>query len=815
MPRPIHLDNHLPFWPFPRGRSNMAARAGDARRNQGDWAGAVPLYREALRICPSRRPIWVQLGHALKETGRPEEALQAYARASALAGSDGDAPLHHGILARRLGQMARARAAFMQSLAENPDQADARRELLYLLLHPLAVSEEAAAQAARLADGESLRLAAAPPLPSPQIVYDASDLVSYFHHSRLPTGIQRVQMEVITSALRADPRTQICCFAEESGRLMRIPAAHFEQVCQLAIESGDSCAKEWLGAMDTLNATIRRGAPVDFAQGCFLVNLGTSWWLQNYFLHVRAAQRRFGLRYVPFVHDLIPVMTPQHCVRALTQDFLSWSFGVFDHADHFLVNSRSTGEDLRKVAAKLGHRMDRQQVCVIPLDADFRKAGLTPLPEAHLAQWDLEPGQFVLFVSTIESRKNHVMAFEAWLALIERMGAQHAPVLVCVGNRGWLNDRVYAMLDRHPQLAQKVRMLSRLSDAELALLYSQCRFTLYPSSYEGWGLPVTESLCYGKVPVLTRASSLPEAGGDLAVYIEPATRLTLADAVEQLWCDEAWRLGLEQKIAREFAPRPWQAIAAQVQDTLASLAAGPAAEQVAPELTPITPDRLYRFSRNQSTRLVRDTARGDLLREGTNWWEQEDWGCWTRQGGAELAFRAPARAERLRLHLQLRRPSQQPSKVTIRSGSAEHAFTLEADQQWISVPVNALDGKVAVVLEGDEVVDNSLRSHFRDIREVCVGLCAIVVTSGAAPLSPAAISRRIAASDIGAYGFLRDTAQLMTGHPLAPDMIEDFLPALETGAMSRDEVIAILDHAHRPALTALQENGTWTEMNLA
>ncbi|MHA4875417.1 glycosyltransferase, partial [Enterococcus faecium] len=84
------------------------------------------------------------------------------------------------------------------------------------------------------------------------------------------------------------------------------------------------------------------------------------------------------------------------------------------------------------------------------------------------------------------------------------------PDLVCVGGRGWLNDHVYAALDRDPELAEKVRIISGLTDSHLALLYSTCLFTVYLSTYEGWGLPVTESLCYGKVPLLSDTSSLPE-----------------------------------------------------------------------------------------------------------------------------------------------------------------------------------------------------------------------------------------------------------------------------------------------------------------
>ncbi len=87
----------------------------------------------------------------------------------------------------------------------------------------------------------------------------------------------------------------------------------------------------------------------------------------------------------------------------------------------------------------------------------------------------------MLFVSTVESRKNHLAAFDAWIGMIRRHGRRHVPKLVCVGNRGWLNDAVYARLQSQDGLRGHVHMLSGLSDAELDLLYRSCLFTLYPS----------------------------------------------------------------------------------------------------------------------------------------------------------------------------------------------------------------------------------------------------------------------------------------------------------------------------------------------
>src|SRR6185312_10284348 len=106
-----------------------------------------------------------------------------------------------------------------------------------------------------------------------------------------------------------------------------------------------------------LRGWIDEAADFEFPPGATLINIGTSWWLKNYFLMVRMAKARYGIRYVPFIHDLIPIMTPEHCVKELTQDFINWTIGAFSHADGYLVNSEATGKDLCKVARLLGHQV--------------------------------------------------------------------------------------------------------------------------------------------------------------------------------------------------------------------------------------------------------------------------------------------------------------------------------------------------------------------------------------------------------------------------------------------------------------------------
>lgn len=131
---------------------------------------------------------------------------------------------------------------------------------------------------------------------------------------------------------------------------------------------------------------------------------------------------------------MIPIIAPEFCVAGLTQDFISWVLGVFDHADFYFVNSEATRNDLKKVAAVLGHKMLDDKIVTVRLDADIRRHQERPLDSARLAVHRLTPGDYVLFVGTIEPRKNHLLAFGAWRQLIKQHGSTNVPKLVCVGS---------------------------------------------------------------------------------------------------------------------------------------------------------------------------------------------------------------------------------------------------------------------------------------------------------------------------------------------------------------------------------------------
>ncbi|MET0376998.1 MAG: glycosyltransferase family 1 protein [Rhizorhabdus sp.] len=697
--------------------ARKAVQVGDAARGRRDWPAAAEAYRAAVSADPGLAHIWIQLGHALKEQGDLTGAIEAYGAAAARRPELAETHIFLAHLYKLLGRTEPAILHFLKALHIGEQTAGENDELLRLLaqqgdtgraglvdllarifaeLPPvqrearlLTQIRDVVAQGMTLAPSTS----ATPGDPRPALVFDISDLIGYYANARLPTGIQRVQLETIEGALSRDDGREIrlCCFIDGREEWLELPLDRMRSITRLSTAGGDRFDPAWTEAVAGLRLFLSLTHPFEFPQGASLINLGTSWWLQNYFLFVRHAKATRGIRYIPFVHDMIPIMTPEHCTRGLTQDFISWVIGVFDHADHFLCNSEATKADLLTVAGQLGHHLDPADVAVIPLDTDFRKPGIAELPDSALDRWNLRPDGFILFVSTIESRKGHLIAFDAWADLIARHGPDAIPQLVCVGNRGWLNDRIYERLAHDPALGAKVSMLSKLSDEELSLLYRTCRFTLYPSTYEGWGLPVTESLCCGKVPLISDAASLPEAGGDFAVYVAAGSAPALAAAAERLILDAEYRAALEARIHAEFRPRSWSDLAHQIADELDRFAERDAGSAIVlpPPLTATT-GAWHAIARNESTRIWRGMRTGEGFRSDLGWYWPDNRGCRVRAEGGELLIRIDGPHKPLRMLIQLIGDDHADALWSLRSGDVEQAGEIrKAQRSWTALTVQA------------------------------------------------------------------------------------------------------------------------------
>ncbi|WP_292861894.1 glycosyltransferase [Mesorhizobium sp.] len=177
---------------------------------------------------------------------------------------------------------------------------------------------------------------------------------------------------------------------------------------------------------------------------------------------------------------------------------------------------------------------------------------------------------FVIYCSTIEVRKNHILLARIWQQALEE--GVKLPRLICAGRWGWMIEPLRAFLKEHPELLQSVTFAGLVSDEELIRYYRSATFGVFPSHIEGWGYGASECLDFGVPVIVSTTPSLIEATGGLMPAIDSNDQAGWYAAIRKMADDHAWRSSLAERIASEHRPTPasasWAAIKAGLQESV-------------------------------------------------------------------------------------------------------------------------------------------------------------------------------------------------------------------------------------------------------
>ena len=252
---------------------------------------------------------------------------------------------------------------------------------------------------------------------------------------------------------------------------------------------------------------------------------------------------RRGQRLVVTVHDLAFRRYPQAYPPAWRYLHGSGFRRALRTADSIIAVSRHTAMDL----ARLG-RLDPARIEVIPLAGSLPIGTDDPAPALERLRI---PRPYALFVGTFEPRKNLVRLIRAY-----RRAALEIPhTLVLAGPLGWRSGPIHRELALRG--AGRVVVTGPVSETDLDALHRGADAFVYPSLYEGFGLPVLDAMARG-VPVITsNTSSLPELVGTAAVQVSPASTAELATALERLLSDADWRASLAAAGRARAAEYTW------------------------------------------------------------------------------------------------------------------------------------------------------------------------------------------------------------------------------------------------------------------
>lgn len=459
------------------------------------------------------------------------------------------------------------------------------------------------------------------------IWFDVGDLIRFFQSASRPTGIQRLSFETYRALWALAGESGEVRFCHRSGAAGGFKAIHFPaleaailaastipvsvgpgyraEVARPASRLGRAArrlpvqyrmplgqmaraARAGVGAAGELiraigaglrpgngaggviggQAFALNGDDVCFGPGDWFVSLGVSW-ETPYSAAFLSGLRAGGTRFAMLAYDLIPELFPEWCAQSTVRQFSVWLDESVPLADLMFAISRHTADDLVACMARREVWIPPPVVLSVGSHEVVREAG-APLLEAP----------YVLMVGTIEVRKNHSGMLRVWRRLLQDMPEGRVPELVFAGKVGWLTDDLMQQLENAGWLGGKIRFVESPSDAALARLYRHCLFCVFPSFYEGWGLPVTESLSHGKMVAASNRSAIREAGGGFCAYFDPENTGEMCAVIRGLIEAPERVAAMEARIAEEFYPAGWD-------ETAAALLEGLRTQRIAPCPAPV------------------------------------------------------------------------------------------------------------------------------------------------------------------------------------------------------------------------------------
>lgn len=252
-----------------------------------------------------------------------------------------------------------------------------------------------------------------------------------------------------------------------------------------------------------------------------------------------------------FCYDIIPINLPYFCDAGLVHLFSHYMAEAIRVADFFYCDSEHARMELLEYYKKNNITPPPTKSVVLGCDIHTR------FTETDNSVDKLIKEPYLLFISTIEIRKNHELIYNMYLKLLEQ-GVQNLPKIYFIGKRGWKVEKLLHLLDNDDRTKDKIILLNGITDSQLVTLYKNCWFTLFPSFMEGYGLPVAESLAMGKYCLASNAGSLPEAGGEFIDYLSPYDIKAWCDKFLFLINNPDYIAQKEQYIKTHYQPVSWE-----------------------------------------------------------------------------------------------------------------------------------------------------------------------------------------------------------------------------------------------------------------
>lgn len=370
--------------------------------------------------------------------------------------------------------------------------------------------------------------------------------ISSYIASRAYSGIQRVVRE-FASRLIDDTLAmeyQFIYFDAELFRFVVIPKEEIARFLQTP--------REYI--FEDLSNLLKIE---EIGEGDLFLDMDAVWSLGLKRAYLYPKLKSNGVHILNFIHDMIPIVRPYATHHDIVRNFVTFANALYSYSDMLFFNSRSSQRDFESIKTEIGsERYIPTLVAKLgsSLFANGRGQALQNQPMQWVDLQHLTP-KYILFVGTIEPRKNHALMLEVFEELSRSYDDLH---LVFIGIAGWSNDALIEKLSSHPLLGERLHWYEYVDDDSLMQCYEHAYIVVYLSSYEGFGLPIAESLGYGNITITSKNSSIYEVGKDAADYILHDTHNELSSII-RAYLDTPQLYKLKKDYIREqYQPYTWE-----------------------------------------------------------------------------------------------------------------------------------------------------------------------------------------------------------------------------------------------------------------
>jgi glycosyltransferase involved in cell wall biosynthesis len=362
-----------------------------------------------------------------------------------------------------------------------------------------------------------------------KILYDCTVLSKWQSH---PTGIQRVVEELGKALLTCIPNFHLVLFDDKS------------ECSEYSIDQN------------------KTGIKLKIEPGDLIFSTGHDWDYIDHFLLLQKHINNGALFGVLF-YDIIPIKFPLTYTKDFVSRFEFWFNKTISTVNFAFAISLNTAQDITEFLKF--NNLPKLNIHVLRLGDNFK----TPINDEPLSCSLSEKisRPYILSVGTVEFRKNHITLLNAYRFLLEDIGYT-PPKLYIVGKQGFLDGEIKYQAENDIRLKGLVEVIHGLTDVELSHFYASAMFTVYPSIYEGWGLPVAESFFYGKPCIASKSSSMLEIAPKFTRFAHPLEAEEWANHIKILSENPALLKAESFKIKSEYIKVGWIDTAIQIRELL-------------------------------------------------------------------------------------------------------------------------------------------------------------------------------------------------------------------------------------------------------